>query len=146
MKKHLFLLSSLFITLTFFTSVSSGDMFSGTWCIGDERLILTFKSTDSLFVSSLRDETIQGKGTYQKNDSTFIATMQNNDLELKMGFRYKKHDKNTLKAKITYFTVDGDSVNHPRRWMRMERCDPDTFKFPEEPKIPQDSSNSSSGK
>ena len=36
------------------------------------------------------------------------------------------------KAKIIFFTVDGDSVNHPRRWMRMEKCDPDTFSFPED--------------
>ncbi len=118
--------------LGLFTTIASDNLFSGTWCIGDERLVITFKGKDSLEVSSLRDETIQGNGTYQKNDSTLFATVLNEDLELKMGYRYKKKDKSTIKTKIIFITVDGDSVNHPRRWMRMEKCDPDTFSIPEE--------------
>lgn len=130
--KRNFYISISFI-LCLFIGVISDDFFSGTWCIGDERLIITFKGKDSLHVSSLRDETIKGKGTYEKKDSTLIATMVNDDLTLKMGYRYKQsRRKNTIKAKIIFWTVDGDSVDLPRRWMRMEKCDPDTFSFPED--------------
>lgn len=64
-----------------------------------------------------------------KNDTSFTATLINDDLELKMGYRYKMRDENRLKAKITFFTVDGDSVDHPERWLRMEKCNPEDFDF-----------------
>ena len=115
-----------------FSTVSSDDFFTGTWCIGAERLIITFSSGDSLYVTSKRDETIQGKGTYEETDSTLTATILNEDLILKMGYRYKKKSDDMLRVKIAYITVDGDSVNHPRRWMKMEKCDPEKYIFPEE--------------
>ncbi len=115
-----------------FSTITSDNLFNGTYCIGDEKLVITFKGDDSLEVSSLRDESIQGNGTFEKNDSTLFATINNEELELKMGYRYKKTKKGTIKAKIIFLTVDGDSVNHPHRWMRMEKCNPDTFSFPEE--------------
>ncbi len=83
-------------------------------------------------MTSLRDESINGRGTYEKKDSTLIATLVNDDLELKMGYRYKKKSNSRIRAKIVFFTVDGDSVNHPNRWMRMERCNPEAYTFPEE--------------
>lgn len=123
---------ALMALLFLFTTVISEDFFSGTWCIGDERLIISFSGKDSLYVSSLKDETIQGKGTYELKDSLLIANMVNDELTLRMGYRYKKRNNKTLRAKIIFFTVDGDSVNHPRRWMRMEKCDPKTYVFPED--------------
>jgi hypothetical protein len=131
-KTGIFVFSVLCMLLVI-TSVSSEKLFSGTWCIGDEKLVITFKGNDSLFVSSKKDETIQGKGNYTLKDSMLIATMINEDLELKMGYRFKKKDNHTMRAKIVFFTVDGDSVNHPRRWMRMEQCNPDTFQFIDTP-------------
>ena len=124
-------MSSLF-SILFVTAISSEDYFKGTWCVGEERLIITFKGGDSLYVSSKKDEAIQGKGTYTKTDSTFTATIKNEDLTLVMGYRYQKKSKNILRAKITFITVDGDSVNHRRRWMKMERCDPKKYVFPED--------------
>jgi hypothetical protein len=128
--KHKNLSIIAFLAMFFvLTSAVSDDYFSGTWCIGDERLIITFSGKDSLYVSSLKDESIQGKGTYEIKDSTLIASVVNEELELRMGYRYKKKNKNTLRAKIIFLTVDGDSVNHPRRWMRMEKCNPETYQF-----------------
>lgn len=123
---------ALISILLLFTTIASDDIFTGTWCIGAERLIITFTGKDSLHVSSKRDETIQGKGTYEQTDSTLTATILNEDLILKMGYRYKKKSDDMLRAKIAYITVDGDSVNHPRRWMKMEKCDPEKYAFPEE--------------
>lgn len=127
MKTRTVSISLQLILLLFMTTVLSGDFFSGTWCIGDEKLVITFTGEDSLSVSSSRDESIGGEGTYEKKDSLFIATLINDELELKMGYRYKKKNNSSIRAKIAFLIVDGDSVNHPRRWMRMERCNPDTM-------------------
>jgi len=132
MKKNSIIVASLLSILFIITSVIPDDFFSGTWCIGDERLTITFSGNDSLYISSLKDESIQGKGTYEIKDSILIANVVNDELKLSMGYRYKKKNKKALKAKIIFLTVDGDSVNHPRRWMRMERCNPDTYVFPED--------------
>ncbi len=129
MKTRVVAVAAILATLFLFTSVIPDDFFSGTWCIGNERLIITFSGEDSLSVTSLRDESIQGKGTFEIKDSLLIANVINDELELKMGYRYKKRDNNSLRAKIVFLTVDGDSVNHPRRWMRMEKCNPDTYEF-----------------
>ncbi|MGD9202566.1 MAG: hypothetical protein PVI26_13470, partial [Chitinispirillia bacterium] len=66
-------------------------------------------------------------GTYIVTDSTLTAVVYNDDLELRMGYRYKRRNNSSLRAKFMFFTVDGDSVDHPRRWMRMEQCNPDTL-------------------
>lgn len=110
-------------------STAEKDPFDGTWCIGNQRLVIEFLGNDSIHITSRSDESIDGKGTFVKNDSSFTATLINDDLELKMGYRYKMRDENRLKAKITFFTVDGDSVDHPERWLRMEKCNPDDFDF-----------------
>ena len=118
----------LFISLFVLPApVSSDSIFSGTWCIGDERLVINFKGSDTLNFYSLRDESIRGVGTYIITDSTLTAVVQNDDLELKMGYRYKRRKNASLRAKFMFFTIDGDSVDHPRRWMRMEQCNPDTL-------------------
>ncbi len=130
-RTHIFVLVLLTILL-YIPASSKDDFFTGTWCIGDERLIITFTGQDSLHIASLKDESINGTGTYEKKDSTLIATILNDELELKMGYKYKKKSNSKIKAKIFFFTVDGDSVNHPHRWMRMERCDPKSYSFPEE--------------
>lgn len=105
------------------------DPFTGTWCIGNQRLVIDFIGADSIHISSRADESINGRGTFIKDDTTFTATLINDELELKMGYRYKLRDEKRLKAKITFFTVDGDSVDHPDRWLRMEKCNPDEFDF-----------------
>jgi len=130
-KKNILIVSLLFSAL-FTTVISSDDYFKGTWCVGEERLIITFKGNDSLYVTSKKDESMQGNGTYTKTDSTFTATMKNEDLTLVMGYRYQKKTKTMLRAKIAFITVDGDSVNHRRRWMKMEKCDPKKYIFPED--------------
>lgn len=132
MKKKLTISIAFLTIFSLYITVASDDFFTGTWCIGAEKLIITFAAKDSLYVSSKRDETIQGQGTYVKTDSTLTATIINEDLTLKMGYRYRKKSEDMLRAKIAYITVDGDSVNHPRRWMRMEKCNPEKFVFPED--------------
>lgn len=110
-----------------FTSVSSDDCFTGSWCIGREAMIITFEGNDSLHVTSLRDESIHGRGSYETRDSTLIVRVVNEDLTMEMGYRYRVKNGNTMRAKILFLIVDGDSVAHPKRWMRMRRCDPNNL-------------------
>jgi hypothetical protein len=106
-------------------AAAPANIFSGTWCVGREGLVITFTGKDSIKVSSLSDESISGRGTYRKKGETLTATLVNEDLELKMGYNYQVKPDSTLRARIIFFTVNGDSVNHPKRWMRMKRCDPE---------------------
>ncbi len=125
-----FLVSLLALALA--APSSPGDLFSGTWCVGQEGLVITFVGKDSMHVTSLTDESINGWGTYKKKGTRLTATLTNEDLELTMGYRYKVQEDSSIRAKILFFTVDGDSVNHPQRWMRMSKCDPEKGILPEE--------------
>jgi hypothetical protein len=102
----------------------SGRLFSGTWCVGHEGLVITFIGKDSIQVKSLSDTSINGQGTYVSKGQTLTATMHNKDVELKMGYRFQARPDSTIRAKIDFFTVNGDSVNHPKQWLRMKRCNP----------------------
>jgi|GEM_PF-3180873 len=106
------------------SAVAPHSLFSGTWCVGREGLVITFIGKDSIRVTSLTDESIDGRGTYTKKGETLTATVAKDSLTLKMGYRYQVRPDSTVRAKITFFTINGDSVNHPRRWLRMKRCDP----------------------
>lgn len=121
----------IIIGLTVFAAnAKNNNPFTGTWCIGGERLVIEFVSSDSIHISSQADASINGKGSYLKNDTSFTASLVNDGLELKMGYRYTMKDSDKIKAKITFFTVDGDSVDHPKRWLRMSKCDdPENFDF-----------------
>ncbi|MBD3317922.1 MAG: hypothetical protein GF344_19230 [Chitinivibrionales bacterium] len=105
--------------------------FEGSWCVGREGLLITFSGDDSLSVTNLRDEGVQGAGTYTVDDSMLTASMSTEELTLEMGYQYRWTSDSLLRAKITFFTIDGDSVNHPRRWLRMRRCDPDNIDLEE---------------
>jgi hypothetical protein len=119
------------ILLSGFTVFPGENIFSGTWCIGIERLIITFQGKDSIYISSIKQGIIKnaGKGTYQKNDSIFHAVVAGiNETEMKMAYQYKIIHKSLLKAKVLYFIVDNDSVQHTDKWMNMERSRPQTYK------------------
>ena len=49
-----------------------------------------------------------------------------------MGYEYKVREDSSIRAKILFFAVNGDSVNHPRRWLRMKRCDPEKGILPDD--------------
>jgi hypothetical protein len=124
MRQRMYSVTTAILALAFSAGASGHDLFSGTWCVGHEGLVITFVGKDSLHVTSLRDESIDGRGTYAKKGSTLTATLRSEEVELKMGYRYKVREDSTIRARILFFTVDGDSVNHPRRWLHMVRCDP----------------------
>jgi hypothetical protein len=93
----------------------------GTWVVGDAGLILTFSGKDSLSVASVTDSSVKGNGTYVKSDTTFSATINNNDIIMKMQYRYRWKNKDNVEAQAILFTVNGDSVESPKEWASMTR-------------------------
>jgi hypothetical protein len=105
------------------------NIFAGTWCVGGEALVITFKGKDSITVAGHRDTSLKGIGTFVKNDSQFIATVFNAGIAIKMVYRYEIRSDSAIKAKIIAMEVDGEKADHPIRWLRMKRCDPSMFDF-----------------
>lgn len=95
---------------------------TGRWCVADNGLILTFSGKDTMSVASLTDSTTKGSGTYQKDDSTFSATITNNDMVMKMKYRYRWKNKESIEAQSIVFTVNNDTVDSPKEWTTMTRC------------------------
>jgi hypothetical protein len=124
MKHKLCAAAVMMILYSLALSSSSDKIFSGTWCVGREGLVISFIGKDSIRVTSLSDESVDGQGTYSRKGATLNAKLTSEELELNMGYKYKVREDSSIKAKILFFTVNGDSVNHPRRWLRMRRCDP----------------------
>ncbi len=96
--------------------------FSGQWCANDMGLIMIFDSNDSMQVKSTSDSSFQGKGTYAKTDTTFSATMKNDNIVIKMNFRYRWKNDTTIEAMPELFTVSDEPVESPKEWKIMTRC------------------------
>jgi hypothetical protein len=94
----------------------------GSWCLEDENLVITFVDNDSVLVTSSTEEGVNGQGSYEKQDSMFVATLVNDDLEIRMGYQYTWKNDSVLDARTLFLTVNGDSVSHPRGPIIMERC------------------------
>ena len=94
----------------------------GSWCLEDENLVITFVDNDSVLVTSTTEEGVNGQGSYEKRDSMFVATLVNDDLEIRMGYRYTWKNDSVLDARTLFLTVNGDSVSHPQGPIIMERC------------------------
>lgn len=96
---------------------------TGTWCTGDAGMLLTFSEPDTLTVQSTSDESMGGRGRYHHTDSTFSATLKNDELTLAMKYRYRWNGTDTIEAKASVFTVDEEPIEVPEEWMSMWRCE-----------------------
>jgi hypothetical protein len=119
-KSLLLIISSM--TLIFSAVPEKKNSLIGTWCANDNGLILTFSGKDSLSVESVSDSSIKGNGTYSKTDSTFIATINNNEIVMKMQYRYHWKGKDSIEAQAIQFSVNGELVDSPKEWATMKRC------------------------
>ncbi|MBD3344571.1 MAG: hypothetical protein GF401_05875 [Chitinivibrionales bacterium] len=100
----------------------AGDSFDGTWCVEEQDLSITFQGNDSLKVKSVGDEGVSGVGSFAVDDSLLRAKIVNGDLSVEMGYRYKWDSDEKVSARLSFFIVNGDSVEHPTEWMSMVRC------------------------
>jgi len=115
MKRSIYMFLSVYFCLLGLIVAQGNNTLLGTWCVGEDGLVLTFEGEDTLKVASLSDESVSGTGIYIKNDSAFTATVANGDVEMKMRYRYQWAGDDTVKAKAEFFTINGDSVSFSRR-------------------------------
>ena len=120
--KNIALIITVFGHLTSVISAEKAPSLNGTWCVGEEGFILRFSGKDSLHVTSSTDESIQAEGSYNKNDTSFTATVKNGDVTMKMKYLYRWCSKDSIKAKAEQFTINDEPVNSPEEWMFMVRC------------------------
>jgi hypothetical protein len=107
----------------FASSVSYADKsFTGTWCVGEEGLIINFLGKDSVAVRSKNDETMQGRGTYTVKDSLLTTSIANGDIIIAMGYRYSWKNDSSVTARVVFFTVNGDSADFAPRPLTINRC------------------------
>ncbi len=108
--------------LTLAAEPSKSSLFTGSWNAEDGSMIIAFSGKDSLHVTNGRGtKKVDSRGTFTSTDSTFSATLLNNEVTMKMNFVYKIKNKKTVSAMIVDFTVDGDKTEYPKRWMSMTR-------------------------
>ncbi len=115
-----------------YAGAETNGLFSGTWCVGGQGLVISFLGEDSLSFANLADESMKGIGTFEQKDSVLYASVANDELDIGMGYQYKVRNDSIIQAKFLFLTVNGDSVNHPVQWLQMRRCDPDAENLMEE--------------
>jgi hypothetical protein len=121
MKKVSMLAVLLLTIISFSGAVEKINSLLGTWIVGDAGLVLTFSGKDSISVTSVTDSSVKGNGTYIKSDSTFSTTINNNDIIMKMQYRFRWKTKDSIEAQAILFTVNGDTVDSPKEWAVMAR-------------------------
>lgn len=120
--KKVCVLVTLLLSVIFVSGATDKiNSFLGTWIVGDAGLVLTFSGKDSLSVTSVSDSSVKGNGTYIKSDSTFSTTINNNDIIMKMQYRFRFKTKDSIEAQAILFTVNGDTVDSPKEWAVMTR-------------------------
>jgi hypothetical protein len=145
--KTIILISAVIVAGALSIFAAKPESLIGTWCVGEDGMVLTFAGKDTLIVSSTADESVNGTGTYQKTDSSFVATIINGDLTMKMSYKYRWSGADTVKAKAELFTVNGDSISYPVEWMFMTRCKKSSDQVKAEPqKTAQESKSRSKDK
>jgi len=95
---------------------------TGTWCLEEEELQITFTGKDSVKVRSTAEDGVNGSGSFRKQDTMFVATIAADSLEVKMGYRYTWKTDSLIQARTLFMTINGDSVNVPGTDVMMKRC------------------------
>lgn len=142
MNKTALITTAFLFAITVSSFGGKADTLNGTWCVGEDGLVLTFSGKDSLQVSSQADESVNGSGTYVKSDTSFTATVLNGDVTMKMKYIYRWKGIDTVEARAELFMVNDETIDTPAEWMFMTRC---TALGPSTPKSDPDKSPVSVG-
>ncbi len=95
---------------------------TGTWCLEEEELMITFTGKDSVRVHSVAEDGVNGTGSFRRQDTMFVATIAADSLEVKMGYRYSWNSDSLITARTLFMTVNGDSINVTGEDVQMKRC------------------------
>ena len=117
MKKMIVALSLSVALLT----AAESELFTGSWCVEDEGISLTFAGEDSVKFASEDDETISGAGTFSFDDSTLTATLDNDGMIMEVSYNYTAVEKN-IEVTTRSLKVNGDAMESGDEVMTMVRC------------------------
>jgi hypothetical protein len=121
-----FILSLLLCGLSATAAMSGPKQQSllGSWCLSSENLIITFFKGDSVQVNSPSEDGVNGRGTFTKADSMFIATIRNEQFKIVMGYQYDWKNDTTITARTLFLTINGDTTDVSKERLTMQRCSP----------------------
>lgn len=114
-----------FVVAVFTLTAAENEIFTGSWCVQDEGITLTFSGVDSVRFSSEDDETISGEGTFQSDDSTLTATIDNEGMIMIVSYAYTVTDEK-VSVVTNYIKVNGDAMEASDQTMVMVRCGTDS--------------------
>lgn len=128
--RHTLIAAALVLSSAIVSGPAAERSLRGKWCIESEtdELMITFLAGDSVCVNSVSDEGVNGRGTYTRQDTMFVATIMGDDLEIVMGYRYDWKTDSTIEAQTLFMTINGDSINAPQGPVAMKRCGTDADK------------------
>jgi hypothetical protein len=102
--------------------VSAQKTMTGTWCVQDQGLSITFQGNDSVLVTSSEEDGANGKGAYSLSDSLLTATITSEDIVIRMCYQYKWQKDSSILARQIYFIADQDTAENPNTTVVMKRC------------------------
>jgi len=116
----LFLIIAVFSVIVY--ASEKNNQLIGSWCLDEEDIIITFSENDSVSVTSESEDGVNGKGTFTKQDTMFVAKISNEDLLILMGYQYKWDTDSTINARTLFLSINGDTVQTEQRSVLMKRC------------------------
>lgn len=117
MKKMIFTLAAAVTTLL----AADSSLFTGSWCVEDEGITLTFTGDSTVTFSSEDDETISGSGTFAYDDTTLTATLDNEGMIMEVMYGYTANEE-TVSVVTKSLKVNGDAMETSDEEMNMIRC------------------------
>jgi len=114
-----------FLVLIWGTSAadSTSSFFSGTWCVSEQGIELTFIPGQKVAISATNQgEAVEGSGSYTFSDTSFTATISANDITVITSYFYRVVSDSVVEAKITAMNIDGEAVAYPPEWVNITRC------------------------
>lgn len=122
MHRIIFSLLLCIVSTTAVMSAPKQQSLLGSWCLSSENLIITFFKGDSVQVSSPSEDGVNGRGTFTKADSMFVATIRNEQLKIVMGYQYDWKNDTTITARTLFLTINGDTTDVSKEALTMQRC------------------------
>ena len=111
-----------FIVVFTFVVFGNEALFSGSWCVVDEDMVISFLNTGDVTFQSSSDETISGEGQYSVSGDTLIANIANSDMEMNITYLYKE---NKLGILVQTIALNGETVEASDEWVQLSSCEED---------------------
>ena len=117
MKKGMLLL----LLISVVTFASDESPFTGTWCVEDEGVSLSFITDTTVRYASEDDETVSGEGNYSADSSTLTASINIDGSLMELVYSYTEVD-DYIEIVTTSMSMDSMPMEVTDIVMKMVRC------------------------